>query len=135
MSSASAWHRRARSPAPVIMMLPCDPWRESLTDTTELPLDSWEELIQMSPKLAPLNATESTVLESRLVLVIAVLLLVPSNSAGCQRLWHASYGLWWERWVVCGGEDAWEGELPGVIEFVGCQTENCAVERVETSHY
>lgn len=89
----------------------------------------------MSPKLTSLDTTESAVLESGLVLVVAVLLIILSNSASGERLWHASNGLWWERWVVCGWEDAWESELPGVVEFVGCEAEHCAVERIETSHY
>lgn len=89
----------------------------------------------MSPKLTSLNTTESAVLESGLVLVVAVFLLIFSSSASNEGLWHTSDGLWWERWVVCGWEDAWEGELPGVVEFVGCEAEHCAIKRVETSHY
>ena len=135
MSSAPAWHRWARPPAPIIMTLPCDAWCESLADTTELPLRRREELIQMSPKLASLHTTESAVLKSCLILVVAVFLLILSNSASNERLRHASDGLWWERWVVWGWEDAWEGELPAVVEFVGCETEHCAVKSVEASHY
>lgn len=135
MSSAPAWDRWARPPAPIIMMLPCDPWCESLANTTELPLRSREELIQMSPKLASLHTTESAVLESCLILVVAVFLLILSNPARNERLRHASDGLWWERRVICGWEDAWEGELPAVVKFVGSEAEHCAVKRVEASHY
>ena len=135
MSSASAWHRWARPPAPIMMMLLSDPWRKSLTDTTELPLRRRKKLIKMPPQLASLNTTESAVLKSGLVLIVAVLLLILSNSTGDERLWQASNRLWWERWVVCRWKDAWESELPGVVEFVGCKAEHCAVERIETSHY